>query len=149
MDRRLFLIGSSSAVAVTAVIPSALAHNCFDHCGDGCKGLCAHPSWSRELLTKAWAITEGKLPQQMHQALVREFGPFPIWFIDDQAHVVILGVLDVSQDALDRLRQGHDQPLKGYWLCDTRIIRERNSQGEWEQRDTLDRPQRHHSSYVI
>ena len=80
LDRRVVLGG----LAATALVPSALAlpHNCFDRCGDGCKGLCRNGYGSHfdrlPGLKLAWEVTLGLTPQGMYRALTSNFGNFHI-----------------------------------------------------------------------
>jgi hypothetical protein len=99
--------------------------------------------FSREQLSEAWRITAGKTPQAMHAVLTQTFSAFPIWFVDDEAEVAILGVADLSPEVL----AGIDRSLQGYWMCDVRIIR-RRVDGVWQEYDTVERPPRNDGGYV-
>jgi hypothetical protein len=157
MDRRVVLGG----LAATALVPSvALAQGNEPVFGLGLiaadepLGLYAefvrnHPPgtrmFSRELLYEAWRLTKGKTPQAMHAVLIETFGAFPLWFVDDLAWVVILGV-GTEPTAEEWHSWGGES--QGYIQCDARVIRMRNADGVWEQRDTIERPPRFDGGYV-
>jgi hypothetical protein len=129
MDRRKFLVASASAVAVCTLVPSALGQPWIKHAWNLAV---RYPDlkriWPNHMLAEAWAITNGKDEAGMYTALTERFGPFPIWFIDHRAEVVIKGVLDItSKIAAPALAMPYEAdevatewPRKGYMCCDVR-----------------------------
>jgi hypothetical protein len=139
-DRRVVLGG----LAATALVPSVLAQGLAATDNEPVFGLYlifddAPRIFSRELLSEVWRITKGKTPQAMHAVLIETFGAFPLWFVDDDAWVVILGVAEYP--AIEDWHSWGGEP-QGYMQCDVRIIRVCNDDGVWEQRDTVERPPR-------